>query len=161
MNTDNKIQAFIKLLQDATSASIDLQKLLRQEMLLLASRKFEDLNEVLTKKMNIIDQLEEQDKKRSEFLSSVGYSADESGTKKFLSDNNDQKLTLAWQELMVIIKECQVINQSNGMVVSKNQTHIKQAMNIITGGNNSSTNDTYNKKGIQSYNSSRRDISKA
>lgn len=161
MNTDNKIQAFIKLLQDATSASTDLQKLLKQEMQLLASRKFEDLNEVLTQKMEIIDQLESQDKKRSELLSSAGYSADETGTKNFLSDNKSQELTSAWQELMEIIKECQIINQSNGMVVSKNQAHIKQAMNIITGGNNSGTNDTYNNKGVQSYSSSRRDISKA
>ncbi len=161
MNTDNKIQGFIKLLQDATYASTNLQELLKLEMQLLASRKFEDLNEVLTKKMKIIDQLENQDKMRSEFLSSAGYTADEVGTKKFLSDNESSELAEAWQKLMDIIKECQVINQSNGMVVSKNQAHIKQAMNIITGGNNSGSNDTYNNKGVQSYSSSRRDISKA
>ncbi len=161
MNTDNKIQDFIKLLQDATYASTELQELLKLEMQLLASRKFEDLNEVLTKKMKIIDQLENQDKMRSEFLSSAGYTADEVGTKKFLSDHKNDELAEAWQKLMDIIKECQVINQSNGMVVSKNQAHIKQAMNIITGGNNSGSNDTYNNKGVQSYSSSRRDISKA
>ncbi len=162
METNKNLQAFIDIIEHAINASKELQQLLNQEMHLLASRKFDELSTILTKKVNIIDQLENLEKDRSNLLTNEGYSADVQGTKSFLNDNKDnKKLTKSWKDLMDLIKECQIINQSNGMVVSKNQTQIQQVMQIITGGQNKGYSNTYNNKGKQSFSSQGRDISKA
>ncbi|THB72481.1 MAG: flagellar protein FlgN [Gammaproteobacteria bacterium] len=162
METKINRQAFIDLLNHAISASEELRQLLKKEMQLLASREFDNLSTVLTHKVTIIDQLEELESQRSNFLINAGYSADVEGTQSFLADNKDNnELTNSWKELMDLVKECQVINQSNGMVVSKNQAQIQHAMQIITGGQNKGSSDTYNKNGVQSFSSSGRDLSKA
>ena len=162
MEKKNDIQAFIDLLNNAISASEKLRELLKKEMQLLASREFDNLSEVLTQKTNIIDQLEKLETQRSELLVSMGYSNDVEGTKSFLANNKESnELSRSWKDLMDLIKECQIINQSNGMVVSKNQNQIQQAMQIITGGQNNRGGDTYNNKGVQNYSSSSRDLSKA
>ena len=162
METNNNNQAFIKVLNRAISASEELRTLLKTEMQLLASREFDNLSTVLTQKVNIIDLLEELEVQRSNLLASLGYSTDIDGTKSFLADNeSDAELTTSWKKLMDLVKECQIINQSNGMVVSKNQAQIQQAMQIISGGQNKGSSDTYNNKGVQSYSATGRDLSKA
>ena len=162
MERNQNTQAFIDVLNHAISASETLRDLLNQEMQLLASREFDNLSTVLTNKVNIIDQLEDLENQRSKILIAQGYSADVDGTKSFLADNeSNQDLTNSWKKLMDLVKECQIINQSNGMVVSKNQAQIQQAMQIISGGQNKGSSDTYNNKGVQSYSSSGRDLSKA
>ncbi len=162
MDINKNIQAFIDLLNNAIRASEELRQLLNTEMQLLASREFDNLSTILTQKTNIIDQLEKLELQRSELLAKVGFTTDIDGTKAFLEDNKDNiELTNSWKSLMDLIKECQIINQSNGIVVSKNQAQIQQAMKIITGGQNAGNSDTYNSKGIQKYSSTGRDLSKA
>ena len=140
------LQALTQLLAKQTTSAQQLLNKLQQEHEVLISADTDMLNQIVTQKQTLIQQLESGMTTINQSLSGIGLDADKAGIHSLLQSLPDNTpLHQQWEKLQQLARECQERNEINGGIVTLKQRHVRQAMDILKGG--PSNENTYGKAG--------------
>ncbi|MGS2717507.1 flagella synthesis protein FlgN [Eionea flava] len=135
--------------------SQQLMNLLEQERRLLKQKNYDSLNELLTKKNPLIDQLKNHADIRRQWLQSLYKVADESYWREFVESFGLPELSQQWHDVNETIEKCKLLNDTNGLLITRGQKTYEQLIFLLKGGNRQA--DVYTAKGskqsIRAYSS--------
>jgi flagella synthesis protein FlgN len=138
-NTPNIREVHALIAQDIQTAE-ELCELLAEEHQALKDHKQSELNELLTKKQQLMTALGSSSTTRNNWLAAEALSegANNKGTQDslwagFLSRIGGPKLIEQWHLLEEKINQCKSLNETNGIIISRGQKTMKQLLNIIRG----------------------------
>jgi len=121
------------LAQDADAVK-QLKVLLLKERELLEQRKLEGMQEILSVKDQLLDNLSFTAKQREQLLRNAGLPTDLAGWNIFLSRDT---LTLAlipeWQTLTNEFIECRTANDINGKMINRSKQTLSHLLNLLRG----------------------------
>ena len=144
-------------LRQDIDVTVSLQKLLTQEQKALEQRDYSTFNQLLSKKQELLSQLELHAQQRQQQLQQAGFADDSSAL-----DNADQqapRTAKLWRTLVEQWQKCQQHNEVNAHIAQRTRQVVSQVMDLIRG--QSSNSRTYNAQGATKSFSSGRTISSA
>ena len=142
----DQIKSLSRLLLSEATCLKQLLKTLKQEHEVLISGDVDALLKTTENKQQLLHKLECHMDSVNGFVRKEGLGVDiaalQEVIEKLPANNPLQK---QWLTLQQLSKECQDQNEINGGIVTLNQRHTREALNILKG--NQSTGDTYGKQG--------------
>lgn len=143
----NATPILLSLCSDASRQVSALENMLQQEKQILLSKDPSPLHELQQEKQRLLASLELFLKKRGELLNSLGYTANNNGWQKWqqekLQSNGDQNLCSTLEESF---KRCQVLNETNGKAIARQQQTVQKLLSIVRG-QRPSQNELYTSRG--------------
>ena len=137
------------------SVSQQLIILLEHERSILKQKDYTSLDDILSKKTLLLDQLKHHANIRRQWLVSLYKVADESQWSDFVASFEQPEISEKWQEVNNNISQCKQLNETNGLLISRGKKTYEQLIFLLKGGNRDS--DVYtskgNKQSIRAYSS--------
>lgn len=154
------LQLLRDMLAQDTHAIRELKALLEQERQLIEQRQLEGMQEIVSQKDQLLDNLSYTARQREQLLRSVGLSTDLAGWKAFLErDALTFRLAPEWEALTAEFAECQAANEVNGKMISRSRQTMSHLLNLIRG--QVAAPSLYSKKGAATNYSSSHTVAKA
>ncbi|MFT7387449.1 MAG: flagella synthesis protein FlgN [Candidatus Endobugula sp.] len=158
MDEDTKkqsLEAMQIMVDKDKTVSQQLMGLLEHEKAVLKQKNYQSLDDILSKKTPLLDQLKHHANIRRQWLVSLYKVADESQWSEFVESFERPEISKKWQEVNNNINRCKQLNETNGLLISRGQKTYEQLIFLLKGGNRQS--DIYtakgNKQSIRAYNS--------
>jgi flagella synthesis protein FlgN len=127
------------------AVSEKLMNLLKKEAQVIKQKNYDSLNEILSKKTPLLDQLKHHADIRRQWLTSLFKVTNETHWKTFMASFEQPEITQQWEEVNRNINRCKELNEINGLLISRGQKTYEQLLFLLKGGNRQS--DTYTSKG--------------
>ena len=125
-----------------------LCELLDAEYQALQQRNIEHLQELVEKKTDILQQLEENNQTRNQLFIAAGITPDKEGLQSYqvqLNNTESTSFRSCWTELEQALHQVNDKNKRNEIIISRNSRNLEQLMSIIRGQNQKNT--LYNQSG--------------
>ncbi|SER08326.1 FlgN protein [Amphritea atlantica] len=125
-----------------------LSELLDAEYQALQQRNIEHLQELVEKKTDILQQLEENNQTRNQLFIAAGITPDKEGLQSYqvqLNNTESTSFRSCWIELEQALHQVNDKNKRNEIIISRNSRNLEQLMSIIRGQNQKNT--LYNQSG--------------
>lgn len=125
---------FAKLLGAEVAAVEQFIQVLQAEQQALTGAQTEKLLELARLKSEKAVQISQLGNRRSQYLSSQGFSSDRSGMEEWLSRHDPSgtgQTGRAWKRLLDLAKEAQELNRANGIMIDAKLRHNQQALAIL------------------------------
>ena len=117
-----------------SAALAQLKQLLAQERTLLEQRKQDGLQDIITQKTALVDQLNESAKLRHQILTTLGLPTTAIGWDTFLQRNTATlPLRDDWKNLVSEFEECQKMNDVNGKMIARSQQTVNHLLSLLRG----------------------------
>lgn len=144
-------------LQQDITHSEQLLSILQQERQALESRDYNDLENLIDQKKNLVEQLENNAAQRKRWLSQHGMIDDFAAlnTAKIQAPN----VVTRWETAATVWRECQTANQVNEQICRRTRLVVENVLNILRGQNAAAP--TYDAKGYSQHSQNGRTISNA
>ena len=137
-----------------------LNTVLREETELLAKRRTEELDALLARKMQLLQEVEQADRGRNEWLQRQGYGPDRAELRRFLRDHDtDGSLQRHWDAMIAALRECQTLNEANGSVARQGLAGVHRSLAILRGDDTAASQ--YSANGLTETTPRGREISQA
>ena len=156
----NQIKTLSHLLQSQAACLKELLKTLKQEHEVLSSGDVDTLLTTTEEKQQLLHKLELHMSGVTGFLCDEGLGTDMAAIPELLEQlPANSPLQKLWPALQQLSSRCQDQNEINGGIVTLNQRHTREALNILKG--NQSAGDTYGKQGTTNSSASSGTLAKA
>ncbi|MDZ7924519.1 MAG: flagellar protein FlgN [Marinagarivorans sp.] len=164
-------------IQVSTQCCENLLQMLQQEQTFLKTRNFDQLDILITKKSELLKQLEQCVIQREQWITSIKKTSGTSIQKTSIQDKNTENtssaevtasfalwakknnLADAWRNHQTLSKSCQHANEVNGKLMLRNQATHKQLLDILRG--NQGSGALYTEKGTKNSGPSRNTLGEA
>jgi flagellar biosynthesis/type III secretory pathway chaperone len=146
MHSPETLALFRRLVEQEIDCSKRLEEALATEHAALSSPTPQPLLEALTRKQELVKEMERSVAAHEGFLAARRLPPGKTGTESFLKPlpESAQERRL-WQSLQEIAGHCRDRNQANGSLVALGRTRTQRALEILHGGSHSAK--TYGKSG--------------
>ncbi|MDD0972671.1 flagella synthesis protein FlgN [Pseudomonas fontis] len=125
----------LQLIEHDIAPAQQLLELLREESIALNGRDLPLLENILAHKQSLIVLLDQQGRRRSELLASLGYSPDRSGFEALASESHlGPQLLEQLEVLATLMADCQTVNEHNGRLIQLQQSSTANQIKILQGG---------------------------
>ncbi len=131
-------------LQQDIAHGEQLLSILQQERLALESRDYNDLENLIARKKQLVEQLENNAAQRRRWLTQHGMSNDFAALDAAKMQAPD--VVKRWEAAATIWRECQTANQVNDQICRRTRLVVENVLNILRGQN--ATAATYDAKGL-------------
>lgn len=122
-----------------------LMGLLKKEAAVIKQKNYDSLNDILSKKAPLLDQLKHHADIRRQWLASLFKMTTETHWKAFMESFDQPEISNQWDEVNRNINRCKELNEINGLLISRGQKTYEQLLFLLKGGNIQS--DIYTAKG--------------
>lgn len=122
----------IDRLDQEHQAVVDLNQILEQEQAHLIQADINALNSLVGEKNRIVALMTELANARHQSLAAAGYAASDAGMQSWMGHNEGRHVE-RWNALLSLAKAAKEINRINGLLISKQMTRNRQALNILQG----------------------------
>jgi len=154
------IQFLRDMLAHDSAAIQELKSLLNQERELLEQRHVQGMQEIVSRKDQLLDSLSYTARQREQVLASAALSTDLAGWKAFLErDVLSRDLIPEWELLTAEFAECQASNEVNGKMINRSKQTLSHLLNLIRG--QVAAPSLYTQKGATANYSSTHTVAKA
>ena len=126
-------QELVQLLQREVNHVQNLLHALEQEYNALADQHTQELEQVVGKKQQIINELEHIGKQREALLASMNTTTEEQLSHAAAQSPGSSELAALWHELVVLAEKCQEKNRINGSIVELVSRQSRHALDILQG----------------------------
>lgn len=152
-------ETLLQLIEDDIAPAQQLLDLLREESTALHGRDMPLLEDILAHKQSLVVLLDQQGRRRSQMLASLGLSPDRNGFETLASQSSHGPLLIQrLDELGSLMAECQAINEHNGRLIQVQQHTTSNQIRILQGGE---TPTLYDSRGTTSPLARNRPLSQA
>lgn len=128
------INSLRQMIAQDKAALEELRECLIKERECLEKRELDPMQVLIERKIQLIDQISQQSKFRSQVLSKLNLPQNAAGWSQFLNRHPLTKpLESEWQSVVNAYEECQLLNQINGKLVARSQKTFGHIMNLIRG----------------------------
>ncbi len=110
-----------------------LIEILEQEQSHLINADIEQIQTLLEEKSALLQSLNLSSQERYQWLSSAGYSANESGMSDWLKQNSENALQTSWLTMQQALFKAKELNRVNGMLINKHFTRNQQLLSTLQG----------------------------
>jgi len=124
-------------LKEELQLTRQLVELLKQEQEQLIGANVEGLITVTEEKSRVVARMAELTNRRYRALAAAGFDAMEGGMRAWLNAATDTEAEQSWQELLREAQSVKSLNNTNGVLISKQMTYNQKALNIWQGGQTS------------------------
>ncbi|QXI37103.1 flagella synthesis protein FlgN [Pseudomonas xantholysinigenes] len=132
----------LQLIENDIAPTQELLELLQNEAIALHGRDMAVLEQILARKQSLIILLEQQGRRRSQLLASLGLSADRAGAEALAAQSsNGQAILARLAELSNLMDACQQVNATNGQIIQVQQHVTANQVRILQGGDSPSLYD--------------------
>ena len=133
----------LQLIENDIAPTQELLELLQNEAIALHGRDMGVLEQILARKQSLIILLEQQGRRRSQLLASLGLSADRAGAETLAAQSSNGPAILArLDELSKLMDACQQVNATNGQIIQVQQHVTANQVRILQGGDSPSLYDS-------------------
>ena len=139
------LEAMQVMVEKDKAVSEKLMVLLKKEAAVIKQKNYDSLNEILSKKTPLLDQLKHHADIRRQWLTSLFKVTSETHWKTFMESFEQPEISIQWEEVNRNINRCKELNEINGLLISRGQKTYEQLLFLLKGGNRQS--DTYTSKG--------------
>ncbi len=122
-----------------------LLAILNNETASIRERDFEAVKSILLNKASLLDQLKNHADIRKQWLISLHKVADEENWQQLIQSFDNPEVVETWSKVNQTIKDCQSINNVNGVLISRSQKTHGRLIHLLKG--NSPSNELYNANG--------------
>lgn len=152
----NQLYQLISAEQSQVESLLDI---VRREQLALKGHNAEQILTISSEKQEAISRLQACMKARDAWLAGHDLATGTQGASSLMDHNADTAVSQLWQKLGKLAKSLHEQNEINGGIVTLNQRHNKQALDILCG--RSGRSHTYGAKGQQNQEQSGQSLAKA
>lgn len=132
----------LQLIEDDFAPAQQLLELLQTEAIALHGRDMPLLEDILARKQSLIILLDQQGRRRSELLASLGLSPDREGVVQLASQSSLGELLLQQLDVLgKLLADCQAVNERNGRSIQLQQSTTANQIRILMGGESPSLYD--------------------
>lgn len=125
----------LHMIESDIAPAQQLLDLLREEAVALHGRDMPLLEDILAHKQSLVVLLDQQGRRRSEALVSLGLSPDRAGFEELARQSHLGPQLLEQLEVLAgIMNECQVVNERNGHAILLQQSTTANQIRILQGG---------------------------
>ncbi|MFK0088915.1 flagella synthesis protein FlgN [Pseudomonas sp. NPDC090755] len=133
----------LQLIEDDFAPAQQLLELLQTESIALHGRDMPLLEDILARKQSLVILLDQQGRRRSELLASLGLSQDRDGVVQLASHSQaGERLLQQLDALGKLLAECQALNARNGQLIQIQQGATANQLRILMGGESPSLYDS-------------------
>ncbi len=144
------VQQISDLLDEELLQTDRLRLILAEEQDAVKTKNIDAMSGTLTKKLEVLEKLEQFDVERKSLLQQAGYDNSKSGFESLLQANDSStELMEKWRKLEQEISECRELHQINTQILEIGQRQVQQVLGILVG-NQGSGVDTYDQSGSKS-----------
>lgn len=146
--TANHSQRFFELTKEGCQQLAALCDFCESEKSAIENHNVDDFKAVLLQKQSQLELISDNIKQRNELLTSLGFSADESGLNGFIESlpaPQAKVIRTSWEKLEQQLKQSIELNQRNELIVKRGQNNLSQLMTILQG--HSPKTSLYDEKG--------------
>ncbi|HWD30817.1 flagella synthesis protein FlgN [Pseudomonas caricapapayae] len=132
----------LKLIEDDFAPAEQLLELLQTEATALHGRDMPLLEDILARKQSLVILLDQQGRRRSELLASLGLSQDREGVQQLADQSQLGELLLQQLDVLgKLLADCQAVNERNGRAIQLQQSTTANQIKILMGGESPSLYD--------------------
>ncbi|MES2871948.1 MAG: flagellar protein FlgN [Pseudomonadota bacterium] len=125
----------LQLINDDLAPAEQLLGLLQDETIALKSRDMRVLEDILARKQSLIILLEQQGRRRSEILASLGLPTNRNGLESLASHSSLGEQLLSQSDVLnQLLAQCQAANLVNGQSIQTQQAITAHQLRILHGG---------------------------
>lgn len=135
MNNNNNTQSYIAHLEQEIKWVDELNKLLAEEKDFLATRQFNQLEALATKKEELSNQLEDSARQRMTLVNQTGASSSVSDFMNKLHQTDGARIKQLNETLAEKLMLCRELNMVNGQVITHNLYTRQEIVNALSGNN--------------------------
>lgn len=121
---------------------------LKDEQEALKSREVDAVNQILDKKVSLLEALEKSAQLRAAWAQTVANSNDEQGWSAMITELGRSDIKESWQQLKSMYDDVRNQNEINGKLLSKHQNTISRVLDVMRG--KTATPKLYNASGYSS-----------
>lgn len=132
-------ESFAASLHDAALLLDQLHELLQDERQSLTASDAQKTQSLLQQKTQLLQQLDQNNRQRSELLTTRGFATDEEGVQAFLASfppQESQAYSVQWQSLQQKLEQCKEENLINGKVIHRSRRQVDTLLNMLRGREN-------------------------
>lgn len=132
----------LQLIEDDLAPAQQLLELLQAESTALHGRDMPLLEDILARKQSLVILLDQQGRRRSELLASLGLSQDRAGVQQLASQSQIGELLVQQLDVLgKLLADCQAVNERNGRAIQLQQSTTANQIKILMGGESPSLYD--------------------
>jgi flagella synthesis protein FlgN len=135
------------ILQEDIRQLESLAEVLHQEKSVLSSADIQPLQEMTSRKKQILEGIRDRAKKKIHLLVNMGYKPNAGEPSRFIRAAGMDELHQLWKEADTRLRECQAVNQNNGRILGHLQKRLSRLTDIFRGA--SAQQKLYGAKGQQ------------
>ena len=133
MTQDQVVNAFKATVQASLHGLSTLEETLESEKEALMGRDPVELEDIVRRKMALLQQLQHSVQARDRLQQAAGLAAGNDGGSAFITALSDPVLTQEWQQLLELAETVSRLNDLNGSLTAQSQRATRQAIGILTG----------------------------
>lgn len=125
MASDMVLAGFASCLNIEKKLFEELVGILKQEESALTQSSFNKLDDFVSKKASLLEQLSQLDFKRNQHFKNNGVALEKKSINQWLEINrsNNNEMQNLWNELLVLADAARKLNHTNGLIISKYIQH--------------------------------------
>lgn len=150
--------ALLSLINGDIDAARQLLQLIDTEFQALQVRDLAQLQQLLERKVPLLQQLERNGRERANLLQQAGVSVDREGLSQLAERNGSADLLAHGDELAALLDQCQEANQRNGRIIRAGQASTGRLLDILRG---QDTPNLYDRHGSSTQSNRQRPLSQA
>lgn len=150
--------ALLSLINGDIDAARQLLQLIDDEYQALQARDLPQLQQLLERKVPLLQQLERNGRERSVMLQQAGVSVDRQGLQQLAERSGNAQVLECGDELSALLDQCQEANQRNGRIIRAGQASTGRLLDILRG---QDTPNLYDRRGGSTQSSRQRPLSQA
>lgn len=150
--------ALLSLITGDIDAARQLLQLIDDEYQALQARDLAQLQQLLERKVPLMQQLERNGRERATALQQAGVSVDRQGLEQFAQRSGNSELLARGDELGALLDQCQDANQRNGRIIRAGQASTGRLLDILRG---QDTPNLYDRRGSSTQSNRQRPLSQA
>lgn len=150
--------ALLSLINGDIDAARQLLQLIDDEYQALQARDLPQLQQLLERKVPLLQQLERNGRERSAMLQQAGVSVDRQGLQQIAERSGSGEVIERGDELSALLDQCQEANQRNGRIIRAGQASTGRLLDILRG---QDTPNLYDRRGGAAQSSRQRPLSQA
>ncbi|AGI23623.1 flagella synthesis protein FlgN [Pseudomonas sp. MT3] len=150
--------ALLSLIDGDIDAARQLLQLIDDEYQALQARDLAQLQQLLERKVPLMQQLERNGRERATALQQAGVSVDRQGLTQLAERSGNAELLARGDELGALLERCQDASQRNGRIIRAGQASTGRLLDILRG---QDTPNLYDRRGSSTQGSRQRPLSQA
>lgn len=129
MTVSKHSESFISDLENERNTLQAFVKILEKEEIALVEGKIEEIDYLASDKLRLIEKLIQLDDHRNEYLQSQELILEKNSINTWLTEQHSShpELQVLWNELLELARIAQLLNHSNGLIISTHLQHNQRA----------------------------------